>query len=77
MDKNLWLLGHQLSMLGLVEQAWEIRTLAHQYGDLADENLKRLPISIMLSKLQDNINTCVGARVHELLDHYTQHNPGR
>ena len=69
MDRQLWLLGHQLSMLGFTEQAWEIRTLANQYGELEEDNgPKRLAISVMLSKLPDNINEGVGACIHELLD---------
>ena len=46
-----------------------MRTIANQYGQLEEDNdPKRLAISIMLSKLPDNINEGVAAYIHELLD---------
>ena len=70
MDTKLWLLGHELSMRGFIEQAWEIRRIANQYGELEEENdPKRLAISIMLSKLPDNLSKDVKSHIHELLDH--------
>ena len=47
-----------------------MRRIANQYGELEEENnLKRLAISIMLSKLPDNLSIDVKSRIHELLDH--------